>query len=50
MEGHLLAPMLEDTVPPFPFIALLVSGGHSMLVEVQDLTIPSVRNRLTMCR
>ncbi len=37
MEGHLLAPMLEDTVPPFPFIALLVSGGHSMLVEVQGI-------------
>lgn len=37
MEGHLLAPMLEDTVPPFPFVALLVSGGHSMLVEVQGI-------------
>ncbi len=34
MEGHLLAPMLEDEPPPFPFIALLVSGGHSMLVQV----------------
>ncbi len=34
MEGHLLAPMLEDPAPAFPFIALLVSGGHSMLVKV----------------
>lgn len=34
MEGHLLAPMLEDDKPPFPFLALLVSGGHSMLVSV----------------
>jgi N6-L-threonylcarbamoyladenine synthase len=32
MEGHLLAPMLEDNPPPFPFLALLVSGGHSMLI------------------
>ncbi|MBD3653878.1 tRNA (adenosine(37)-N6)-threonylcarbamoyltransferase complex transferase subunit TsaD [Kangiella sp.] len=37
MEGHLLAPMLEDDKPEFPFVALLVSGGHSMLVDVQDL-------------
>lgn len=37
MEGHLLAPMLEDPAPEFPFIALLVSGGHSMLVEVAGL-------------
>ncbi|NTS78151.1 tRNA (adenosine(37)-N6)-threonylcarbamoyltransferase complex transferase subunit TsaD [Catenovulum sp. SM1970] len=37
MEGHLLAPMLEDEVPEFPFIALLVSGGHSLLVEVQNI-------------
>ncbi len=34
MEGHLLAPMLEDEVPDFPFVALLVSGGHTQLVEV----------------
>ncbi|HLW73489.1 MAG TPA: tRNA (adenosine(37)-N6)-threonylcarbamoyltransferase complex transferase subunit TsaD [Gammaproteobacteria bacterium] len=34
MEGHLLAPMLEDPKPEFPFIALLVSGGHTQLVEV----------------
>ncbi len=34
MEGHLLAPMLEDPAPEFPFIALLVSGGHTMLVRV----------------
>ena len=37
MEGHLLAPMLEDNPPPFPFVALLVSGGHSMLVDVQGI-------------
>jgi N6-L-threonylcarbamoyladenine synthase len=34
MEAHLLAPMLEDNAPEFPFIALLVSGGHTQLVEV----------------
>lgn len=34
MEGHLLSPMLEDDAPAFPFVALLVSGGHTMLVEV----------------
>jgi N6-L-threonylcarbamoyladenine synthase len=34
MEGHLLAPMLEANPPDFPFLALLVSGGHSMIVEV----------------
>jgi N6-L-threonylcarbamoyladenine synthase len=37
MEGHLLAPMLEDPKPAFPFVALLVSGGHSLLVEVQGV-------------
>jgi N6-L-threonylcarbamoyladenine synthase len=35
MEGHLLAPMLEEQAPEFPFIALLVSGGHTMLVKVE---------------
>jgi N6-L-threonylcarbamoyladenine synthase len=34
MEGHLLAPMLEPDPPNFPFVALLVSGGHSLLVRV----------------
>ncbi len=34
MEGHLLAPLLEPDPPTPPFVALLVSGGHSMLVEV----------------
>lgn len=34
MEGHLLAPMLEADPPAFPFVALLVSGGHTQLVEV----------------
>ena len=37
MEGHLLAPMLEDEPPKFPFLALLVSGGHSMLIAVREL-------------
>jgi N6-L-threonylcarbamoyladenine synthase len=37
MEGHLLAPMLEDEPPDFPFLALLVSGGHSMLIAVNSL-------------
>jgi len=34
MEGHLLAPMIEEETPSFPFVALLVSGGHTQLVEV----------------
>jgi len=37
MEGHLLAPMLEDNKPDFPFICLLVSGGHSMLIRVDGI-------------
>lgn len=37
MEGHLLAPMLEDTTPEFPFVALLVSGGHTQLVKVAGI-------------
>lgn len=37
MEGHLLAPMLEENPPAFPFVALLVSGGHTQLVEVVGL-------------
>jgi N6-L-threonylcarbamoyladenine synthase len=37
MEGHLLAPLLEPDPPAFPFVALLVSGGHSMLVEVRRI-------------
>jgi len=37
MEGHLLAPMLEDESPEYPFLALLVSGGHSMLIAVRGL-------------
>ncbi len=37
MEGHLLAPMLEEPAPQFPFIALLVSGGHTQLVEVRGV-------------
>ena len=37
MEGHLLAPMLEDNPPPFPFVALLISGGHTQLVKVDGV-------------
>ncbi|MBT3017931.1 MAG: tRNA (adenosine(37)-N6)-threonylcarbamoyltransferase complex transferase subunit TsaD [Candidatus Thiodiazotropha endolucinida] len=37
MEGHLLAPMLEPDPPAFPFIAMLVSGGHTQLVEVEGM-------------
>ncbi len=37
MEGHLLAPMLEETAPEFPFLALLVSGGHTLLVRVDGI-------------
>lgn len=37
MEGHLLAPMLEESPPEFPFIALLVSGGHTQLVDVAGI-------------
>lgn len=36
MEGHLLAPMLSDDKPQYPFVALLVSGGHTMLVDVNS--------------
>ena len=34
LEGHLLAPLLEPKPPPFPHLALLVSGGHTQLIEV----------------
>lgn len=37
MEGHLLAPLLEEGGPDFPFVALLVSGGHTMLLEARSL-------------
>ncbi len=37
MEGHLLAPMLEEDGPEFPFVALLVSGGHTQLVDVEGV-------------
>ena len=37
MEGHLLAPMLEPEVPEFPFVCLLVSGGHTLLVRVDGV-------------
>jgi N6-L-threonylcarbamoyladenine synthase len=37
MEGHLLAPLLEDHAPQFPFVALLVSGGHTLLLDASSL-------------
>ena len=37
MEGHLLSPLLEDKPPAFPFVSLLVSGGHTLLVDVQGV-------------
>ncbi len=37
MEGHLLAPMLEESPPKFPFVALLISGGHTLLVQVEGI-------------
>jgi N6-L-threonylcarbamoyladenine synthase len=37
MEGHLLAPMLEENPPAFPFVALLISGGHTLLVKVEGI-------------
>jgi N6-L-threonylcarbamoyladenine synthase len=37
MEGHLLAPMLEENPPAFPFVALLISGGHTLLVKVTGI-------------
>lgn len=37
MEGHMLAPMLEENAPEFPFVALLVSGGHTLLAEVKGI-------------
>ncbi len=37
MEGHLLAPMLEPNPPKFPFVALLISGGHTLLVKVDGI-------------
>ena len=37
MEGHLLAPMLEELPPAFPFVALLVSGGHTQLISVKGI-------------
>jgi len=39
MEGHLLAPMLETPAPDFPFVCLLVSGGHTQLVRVDEVGV-----------
>src|ERR1700683_225413 len=37
LEAHLLAPLLENAPPPFPHVALLVSGGHTMLIDVRRI-------------
>ncbi|MER1941228.1 tRNA (adenosine(37)-N6)-threonylcarbamoyltransferase complex transferase subunit TsaD [Castellaniella sp. FW104-16D08] len=37
LEGHLLSPLLADEVPAFPFVALLVSGGHTQLMQVDGV-------------
>ncbi len=37
LEGHLLSPLLSDTAPGFPFVALLVSGGHTQLMRVDGI-------------
>lgn len=37
MEGHLLAPFLDAKHPKFPFLALLVSGGHTQLIQIDDI-------------
>ncbi len=37
LEGHLLSPLLEDNPPAFPFVALLVSGGHTQLMRVSGI-------------
>ncbi len=46
LEGHLLAPLLEAEPPPFPHVALLVSGGHTLLIEVSgDRPLPPARQQ-----
>ena len=42
LEGHLLAPLLEAVPPPFPHLALLVSGGHTMLIDVSAVGVYAV--------
>ena len=37
LEGHLLSPLLAEDAPDFPFVALLVSGGHTQLMHVEDV-------------
>ncbi|MGH8476499.1 MAG: tRNA (adenosine(37)-N6)-threonylcarbamoyltransferase complex transferase subunit TsaD, partial [Methylococcales bacterium] len=37
MEGHLLAPLLDQDPPEFPFIALLISGGHTLLIQTETI-------------
>ncbi|KAF1017942.1 MAG: tRNA (adenosine(37)-N6)-threonylcarbamoyltransferase complex transferase subunit TsaD [Burkholderia sp.] len=39
LEGHLLSPLLVEAPPPFPFVALLVSGGHTQLMQVTDVGV-----------
>ena len=50
LEGHLLAPALEPETPEFPFVALQVSGGHTMLVEVAGVgSLPGSRRDAGRC-
>jgi len=37
MEAHLLAPLIENISPEYPYVALLVSGGHTLLVNIEDI-------------
>jgi N6-L-threonylcarbamoyladenine synthase len=37
LEGHMLSPLISDTPPEFPFVALLVSGGHTQLMRVSGV-------------
>jgi N6-L-threonylcarbamoyladenine synthase len=37
LEGHMLSPLISDTPPAFPFVALLVSGGHTQLMRVDGV-------------
>ena len=48
MEGHLLAPMLEEQQPQYPFVALLVSGGHTQLVRVDGSVATRCLGSLSM--
>jgi N6-L-threonylcarbamoyladenine synthase len=51
LEGHLLSPLLADPKPAFPFVALLVSGGHTQMFEVAGRrSISLARRHARRCR